>query len=243
MKTERRTFTHKDGSTTPYDVKIYATDGKLIMNTIRGDLGHKQATKGDEKRTYAIEQHNAKTWAKMIKDGATTCPPYAPRWPEKDGDTAWLHKQRNVSTPRLQENFMFARFIEKEDDSQTPDPVGFWINDEFFSKYGYAFIESSNSTPDAQKGHPFIVFDRDITDRELYEEMLRAWVHYYGSRADGAITSSNELSFHKGGGGTNHIVGNICPLAVFDDVILKPYRAHVEQVAIEQQEQRKKATV
>ncbi len=224
-----------DGKKIPYSVKEYAPEGFLIC-TERGDLGFKQATgKG---RQYAIERHNFETWQQLVREGATTVPPYCPRWPGE-----WLPDSRKVKIPRIRENFMQAQFLEQDDDRQTPDVVDFWLNDPFFSQYGAAFIESSSSTPDKQKGHPFVIFDQPVTDRELYEEMLRAWVWKYNGIepgcADKAITSSNELSYHKPGS-VIHALGNVCPLDVYFETFVKPYRAHVAKVEEDREKKRKK---
>ena len=233
-------FTHpSDGKIIPYNIDVYAKNGRLLLSVIRGNLGNKRAT--GTNRHYALELHNAVTWAEMIESGATSVPAYIQRWPSRD----WLPIQRwHVKTPRIRENFIEVCYLEQDDDTGEPDTVEFWLNDDFFKNYGYAFIESTNSTKDAQKGHPFVVFDQDITDRDLYEEMLRAWIWHYQEHADKAINSCNEISYHKKGSKL-HIVGNVCPLDIFEETFLEPYREYIEteKRKIAQRKRRRKKAV
>ncbi len=231
--------THKyihpsDGLEMTYKVHNYAKNGRMLISTIRGDdLGYKQAT--GEARTYQIERHNAVSWAAMIHQGVTTVPPYVSRFP-----SSWLPVSRqHLKTPRIRENFLKCCYLESDDDTGDNKTVDFWHNDPFFSKYGYSFIESSSSTSSAQKGHPFLVFDIDREDRLLYEDAMKAWIFYYGDRADRTITSSNRLSYHKVGS-KNHILGHICPFEVYRKTFLVPYYDHIDNVRIQRGRQRAK---
>jgi len=228
MRTITKTFIHpSDGLEMKYSVDIYAPKGTLLVSTIRGNLGHKQAT-GDD-RKYSIELHNAITWEKMILDGVTTIPAYINRFPNAD----WLSRERmHVTSPRIRENFIKSRYLEQDDDSGIGNIVDFWLEDEFFKEYGYSFIESSSSTPEHGKGHPVIVFDKVITDKDYYETCLKAWIWVYAEHADRSISSCNELSFHKKGSKI-HIVGNICPLSVYHEEFVAPYENHVERLRVE----------
>jgi len=138
------------------------------------------------------------------------------RSPEETGAAA-----RGFKTPKHTENFVSSQLLTGDDDSNKSGVVDFWLNDPFFSKYGLMFVESVNSTPERQKGHPTLVFDQPVTDPDLFREYLKAFHHAY-PRTDKLINVDRTM--YNAVGAPVHMLGNICPIGVFERMILFPFR-------------------
>lgn len=138
--------------------------------------------------------------------------------------------ERGCTTPKHCENFLSSSVLTADDDSQTDTVVQSWLHDPFFSRYGWAFVESCSSTSKQQKGHPILIFDQPICDLNLWRECLKAFAWTY-PHVDRAMTNPVCTFYNK----ENSIVylvngvNNLCPFAEFEEAILRPYRDYLAE--------------
>lgn len=135
---------------------------------------------------------------------------------------------RGVTTPKHSENFVSSQLLTADDDSSSVAVIDGWLADPFFGRYGWAFVESTNSTPTAQRGHPLILFDQPITSLAIWRDCLAAFVHAY-PRVDPAMKNPMATYCNKPGASVHFVSGlnNICPLRVYVHCILLPYYHHL----------------
>jgi hypothetical protein len=146
------------------------------------------------------------------------------RSPQETGAAA-----RGVKTAKHRENFISRQELTADDDSKTPGVVDFWLNDSFFARYGWAFVESVNSRPGmAEKGHPTLIFNRPITDPKLYKLCAKAFIWQY-PRVDKSVHNVDRTIYNAQKARV-HWLGHICPFEVFEREILEPYRVHLAEV-------------
>ncbi len=173
--------------------------------------------------SFETEWHTPGSFTEtVVKEGWPYTMVHQKRPPEETGAAA-----RGVTTPKHLENFISRQELTADDDSAAPGVIEFWLNDEWFSEYGYAFVESVNSRPEAEKGHPTIIFDTPITDPAIYKEAMKA-IKYRYRRLD--PLNNIDRTIYNAEGATVHSLGNICPFDVFERDILLPYRQHVADV-------------
>ena len=175
-------------------------------------------------RSFQTETHSAETFLNtVIREGFPYTVHHAKREPHETGANA-----RNCTTPKHQENFVSSQVLTGDDDSGCAKLVDWWRNDPFFGRYGWAFVHSVSSKPNAQKGHPTIIFDRPITDLELWRECLAAFHHAY-PKLDPSV--KNPVATIYNGRGCEVVcinsLENVCPFEVFEHCILTPYWEHV----------------
>ena len=177
-------------------------------------------------RSFQTETHSAETFLNtVIREGFPYTVHHAKREPHETGADA-----RNCTTPKHQENFVSSQVLTGDDDSGFAKLVDCWHNDPFFGRYGWAFVHSVSSQPNAQKGHPIIIFDRPITSLELWRECLAAF-HCAYPHLDPSV--KNPVATAYNGRGCEVVcingLGNVCPFEVFEHCILTPYREHVAE--------------
>jgi hypothetical protein len=156
----------------------------------------------------------------VIQQGWPYTVQHAKREPSETGAD-----KRGCTTPKHCENFLSSSVLTADDDSQTSTLIRSWLTDPFFRHYGWAFVESCNSTPQKQKGHPILIFDQPITDLNLWRECLKAFAWAY-PRVDRAMTNP-VCTFYNRQNSVVHLVNgvdNLCPFALFEHCILRPYR-------------------
>ena len=175
-------------------------------------------------RSFQTETHSAETFFNtVIREGFPYTVHHAKREPCKTGADA-----RNCTTPKHSENFVSSQVLTGDDDSACNNLVEWWRSDPFFGRYGWAFVHSVNSQPNAQKGHPTIIFDKPITDLELWRECLAAFHHVY-PQLDPSV--KNPVATIYNGRGCEVVCINtletVCPFEVFEHCILTPYRKYV----------------
>lgn len=167
--------------------------------------------------SFKTEEHTIESFVEsVVKEGWPYTMVHAKTSPEETGAAA-----RGVKTPKHTENFLSSQLLTGDDDSQKPGVVDFWLNDPFFSKYGLMFVESVNSTAEQQKGHPTLLFDQPVTDPDLFREYLKAFHHAY-PRTDKLINIDRTM--YNAVGAPVHMLGNICPIGVFERMVLFPFR-------------------
>ena len=168
--------------------------------------------------SFKTETHTPQTFLDtVIKQGWPYTMAHQKRHPKETGAAA-----RKVSTPKHTENFISRQELTLDDDRAAAGVVAGWLADPFFSRYGWAFVESVNSRPGAEKGHPTFIFDRPITDPDLYKECLLAAIAYWPQIDP---LKNIDRTIYNAEGARVHLVGNICPFDVFERDILQPYRA------------------
>lgn len=211
-------------------VKFQIDISRTYKNKTGYDNGYRLNT------SFKTETHTERTFIdNVIRAGWPYTMVHQKRDPKITGAYA-----RGVKTPKHIENFVSMQVMTFDDDSGEGNVVLFWLKDEFFKKYGWAFVESVNSTPDKQKGHPTFIFDKPITDPALYKECLQAFCTAY-PRLDWLVNIDRTI--YNAEGATVHMIGNVCPFDVFEKTILEPYRkAEAEkQAAIDAEKARKQA--
>lgn len=186
--------------------------------------------------SFKTETHTPESFIeKVIKQGWPFTMVHQKRSPQETGAAA-----RGVKTPKHTENFVSSQLLTGDDDSAAPGVVDWWLADAFFSRYGWLFVESVNSKPGAEKGHAMFLLDCPITDPELYRECLKALCYAY-PRLD--PLKNIDRTIYNAVGATVHEVGNICPLSVFEQEILQPYREAEQEkrLAIQAEQERRRA--
>lgn len=175
--------------------------------------------------SFKTETHTPESFREtVIKEGWPYTMVHQKRSPEETGAAA-----RGVKTAKHRENFISRQELTADDDSQTPGVVDFWLNDPFFARYGWAFVESVNSRPGvAEKGHPTLIFDHPITDPKLYKLCAKAFIWQY-PRVDKSVHNVDR-TIYNARKARIHWLGNICPFEVFEREILAPYRIHLAEV-------------
>jgi hypothetical protein len=170
--------------------------------------------------SFETEIHTPETFLNnVIRRGWPYTMVHHKRSPEETGAAA-----RGVSTPKHYENWLGRQELTGDDDSGAPGVIDFWLRDDWFKQYGFAFVESVNSKPgQAEKGHPTIIFDRPVIDLALYKECMKALAFKY-YRLD--PLSNADRTWFNAEGARVHKLGNICPWVVFERDILQPYRDH-----------------
>jgi len=209
----------------PADSVIFKVD---VSRTYKDKTGY--AAGGYRLNTsFETEHHTPQSFLEnVVKEGWPYTMAFYKRSPEETGAKA----KRNVSTAKHTENYHSRQELTLDDDSQAPDVIDFWLNDWFFSRYGLAFVESANSKPTAQKGHPTFIFDRPLTDPALYQEAAKAAIWHYrkaGRRGLDAGTHNIDRTWYNAAAATVHYIGAVCPWDAFELAILQPYRQHKEQ--------------
>jgi len=134
---------------------------------------------------------------------------------------------RGVVTPKHAENFMSSQLLTGDDDRAKVGVIQEWLDDPFFGRYGWAFVPSVNSKPNAEKGHPTLLFDQPITDINLWRECLKAFRWRYPQLDKGmenpVLVYCNP---HRANVSLVNGIDNICPFRVFESEILQPYREY-----------------
>lgn len=174
--------------------------------------------------SFETETHTPETFlSDVVAEGWPYTMAHLKRSPEETGAAA-----RDVSTPKHIENFTSRQELTLDDDGRAAGSIAFWLTDPFFSRYGFAFVESVNSVPGTkEKGHPTIIFDRPITDPVLLKEAYKAMAFYY-PRLD--PLHNIDRTIYNAEHARVHHIGHICPLAVFEAELLNPYREHQAKV-------------
>lgn len=197
-----------------------------VSRTFRNKTGYKA---GGYKlnSSFKTETHTPKSFRDtVIKEGWPYTMVHQKRSPEETGAAA-----RGVKTAKHRENFISRQELTADDDSQTRGVVDFWLNDPFFARYGWAFVESVNSRPGvAEKGHPTLIFDRPIADPKLYKLCARAFIWQY-PRVDKSVHNVDRTIYNVQRARV-HWLGHICPFEVFEREILAPYRTHLAEVEV-----------
>lgn len=156
----------------------------------------------------------------VIRQGWPYTMAHAKREPTETGAS-----DRGVVTPKHAENFVSSQLLTGDDDRAQPGVIQEWLDDPFFGRYGWAFVPSVNSKPNAEKGHPILIFDKPITDIALWRECLKAFRWRYPQLDKGmenpVLVYCNPR--HAKVRLVNGVDG-ICPFEVFKCEILQPYR-------------------
>lgn len=212
----------------PNDVSFQIDVSRKFKNKTGYDHGYELNT------SFRTETHTAQTLiADVIKLGWPYTMYHQKRSPQETGAD-----KRGVKTPKHTENFVSMQVVTFDDDSGEGNVIEFWLNDEFFSRYGWAVVESASSKPDEQKCHPTFIFDVPVTNVVSYKECLQAFCTAY-PRLDWLINADRTI--YNGEGATVHVIGNVCPFSDFERVILTPYRqAEAEKRAIIEAKQKQK---
>ena len=135
--------------------------------------------------------------------------------------------ERGVVTPKHAENFLSSQLLTGDDDRAQEGVIQEWLDDPFFGRYGWAFVSSANSKPNAEKGHPILIFDQPITDLKLWRESLKAFCWHY-PQLDPAVQNPVQVYCNPQNANVRLVNGeNICPFAMFEREILQPYRRHL----------------
>ena len=186
--------------------------------------------------SFMTETHTPESFLEtVVKEGYPYTMAHLKRSPQETGAAA-----RGVLTPKHIENFVSSQLLTGDDDRQTADVVNFWCHDAFFSQYGFAFVESVNSQPGAEKGHPTLLFDHLINNPALYKECIQAFCFAYPQLDQ---LTNIDRTIYNAVGARVHYLGHICPFAIFEAQILEPYRQaqREKQAAIEVEQARRKA--
>ncbi len=195
-----------------------------VSRTYRNKTGYKA---GGYKLniSFETETHKPESFREtVIKEGWPYTMVHLKRSPQETGAAA-----RGVKTPKHIENFISRQELTADDDSKEPGVIDFWLHDSFFARYGWAFVESVNSIPgQAEKGHPTLIFDRPITDPDLYKLCAKAFI-WKCSHVDKSVHNIDRTIYNAQKARV-HLLGNICPFDVFEQEILEPYRAHLAEV-------------
>lgn len=173
--------------------------------------------------SFKTEGHTPESFVEtVVKEGWPYTMHHAKRSPATTGAD-----QRGVTTPKHTENFLSMQILTFDDDTKTQGVVNGWLNDSFFSQYGFAFIESVNSVAgEAEKGHPTIILDAPITSPDLFKECLEAFLFRH-KRLD--PLKNIDRTIYNAESARVHLLGNICPFVVYEERILRPYRQHLAQ--------------
>ncbi len=210
----------------------YADDPLLpafVVSVQRG-AGSKDATGAatstTERHIFTLTQH-------VIKTGASFSHSYVTRWPKDfPEDSEYQHRK----SPRLIPNTYIdpqadAVILASDDDSQMEGVIDAYSQHSQIGRILTAFVESTNSTPGAEKGHPLLVVRRDgfIQTAGIFGEMQKAWGWYLrrelkGHKIDAAVERVNALSFNKVGGHVHWFNHGGISFSEFQRVILDPYR-------------------
>lgn len=187
-----------------------------VSRTYRNKEGY-EASGYKVNTSFVTESHTPGSFIEtVIKEGWPYTMAHDKRSPEETGAAA-----RGVTTPKHTENFRSAQLLTFDDDSREAGVVDWWLADPFFSKHGWLFVESVNSRPGKEKGHPTILLDRPIEDGAIYKECLQAFSYAY-PRLDRLVNVDRTI--YNAEGATVHELGNVCPFDVFEREILAPYR-------------------
>jgi hypothetical protein len=195
-----------------------------VSRTYRNKTGYK-ARGYKLNSSFKTETHTPESFREtVIKQGWPYTMVHHKRSPQETGAAA-----RGVKTAKHRENFISRQELTADDDSQASGVVDFWLHDSFFTRYGWAFVESVNSIPgQAEKGHPTLIFDYPITDPDLYKLCAKAFIWKY-PRVDKSVHNIDRTIYNAQRARV-HWLGNICPFEVFEREILAPYRAHLAEV-------------
>ena len=205
------------------DIVARGTNGSFILD-FRNVSGKRAKS---STKHFKTERHTPQTFLKRIKAGWQYTNAHYKRFPSTMADADFINgRRRNVKTPRIKENFAGSRVISLDDDSAKPGIVDYWIKGEP-AQYIYAFVESSNSKPSKEKGHPVIILNADITNIQDYEELLRA-INYAYPQLDQSINTCNRITYNKIGAKI-HEVGNIVTYAQLFQRFVLPYREHLQR--------------
>jgi hypothetical protein len=195
-----------------------------VSRTYRNKTGYKA---GGYKlnSSFKTETHTSESFREtVIKQGWPYTMVHQKRSPQETGAAA-----RGVKTAKHRENFISRQELTADDDGKVAGVIDFWLHDPFFARYGWAFVESVNSIPgQAEKGHPTLIFDRPITDPELYKRCAKAFIWQY-PRVDKSVHNVDRTIYNAQKARV-HWLGNICPFDVFVREILEPYQAHLAEV-------------
>jgi hypothetical protein len=195
-----------------------------VSRTYRNKTGYKA---GGYKlnSSFKTETHTPESFREtVIKQGWPYTMVHLKRSPQQTGAAA-----RGVKTAKHRENFISRQELTADDDSQAPGVVDFWLHDPFFARYGWAFVESVNSIPgQTEKGHPTLIFDRPITNPDLYKLCAKAFIWKY-RRVDKSVHNIDRTIYNAQKARV-HWLGHICPFEVFEREILAPYQAHLAEV-------------
>lgn len=218
----------------PPDRRLFADDITFQVDVSRTYRNKEGYDAGGYKLnvSFRTESHTGASFIDdVIRQGWPYTMVHLKRSPEETGAAA-----RKVVTPKHIENFVSSQLLTGDDDSKLPGVIDWWWRDPFFSRYGWFFAESVNSVSgEAEKGHPTLLFDQPITDPALYKDCLRAFCFAYPrldhlTNIDRTIYNAQEARVH--------ILGNVCPFAVFEQEILTPWRiAEAEKLAAIEAEQ------
>lgn len=173
-------------------------------------------------RSFQTETHLPITLlTDVIQQGWPYTVHHAKREPSETGAD-----KRGCATPKHCENFLGSSVLTADDDSQTDTVIQSWLNDQFFSRYGWAFVESCSSMPQQHKGHPILIFDAPITDLNLWRECLKAFAWAY-PQVDRAMTNPVCTFYNKEGSSVYLVngVNNLCSFTTFEQEVLQPYRS------------------
>lgn len=152
-----------------------------------------------------------------------------------------FYGRKDVSTPRISENFRQTVIIPLDDDGQAGNAVTFWESDLFFKTYGAGYYHSTSSTPERPRIRPIFELDWPITDGRLYQETRRAFIWYYnrnGQKRIDEIVQIPQCWYGAARPTAYKILGNVLPLEAVHEFLLEPYR----QVQAARQAERQKAT-
>lgn len=214
----------------PDDVSFQIDVSRKFRNKTGYDHGFQLNT------SFETEPHTPQSLIDtVIKPGWPYTMAHQKRSPRETGAD-----KRDVRTPKHIENFTSMQVLTFDDDSGEGDVVKFWLNNAFFKQYGWAFVESASSKSEHQKGHPTFIFDKPVTDPDLYKRCLMAFCTAY-PRLDWLVDITRTI--YNGEGATVHRLDNICPLDVFVREIVEPYVAEEarKQVAIDKRQAEQRA--
>lgn len=186
--------------------------------------------------SFVTEEHTLESFLKVIRSGFAYTMVHKKRKPKDTGAD-----KRNVKTPKHIENFISRQELTIDDDRGTDSVIWDWLDDPFFSQYGFAFAESSSSKPKEQKGHAIFIFDRPINDPVLYKDCLRAACTYWSRQVDWLVNIDRTI--YNGEGQPVHVLGNVCPFEVFEEKILNPWRDEQIKQSKELEEKKKNLPV
>lgn len=149
--------------------------------------------------------------------------------------------RKDVSTPRISENFRQTVIIPLDDDGQAGNAVTFWESDLFFKTYGAGYYHSTSSTPERPRIRPVFELDWPITDGRLYQQARYAFGWYYnrnGQKRIDVLPQIPQVWYGSAHPTAYKILGNVLPLEALHEFLLEPYR----EVQAARQAERQKAT-
>ena len=217
---QARKFTPNGTLGTIHDRATFKID---VSRRFKNKEGAKKSNTYALNMSFQTEVHTIETFIEdVVKQGYPYTMHHAKRSPEGTGAA-----ERGVKTPKHTENFLSMQIITLDDDRAQPDVVDWWMNQDFFMRYGHCFVESTRSEPGAQKGHPTFILDRPVTDAAEWKLIMAAMCDYFPA-TDPSMKNVDRTVFN-GEGANVHVNGETLPNDDLMEIVVNPYRKRKER--------------